>query len=132
VGGIGGQIDKEGTVAVPLDELERLVEPDVGGVAFHRLGNAVAEVSVVVEIVAEGVAHMSEDTTAVVQGLLEALVVRPQRVVVAQVPLAEHPRAVPRLREHFGDGALARRHERATHDRMPDPGACGVAPRQEG
>ena len=90
----------------------RGIEPQVRAVPGEALGPAVVEVAAVEQRVVElrrGVAHPEAE---VVRRLLKPLVVRPVRVVVAQVPLAEQPRLVPRGREHLGRGWNARPEER--------------------
>ncbi len=78
-------------VLVPIDELERLVKPDIGAVPGELLGCVVfIEVDIVEVVVAPESGVWVTPPPPMMHGLGEALILRTTGVVVAQMPLAEH------------------------------------------
>ena len=128
---VGGKVNEERPILVLVDELQGVVEPDVGAVAGNLLGLAVAEVDVVEVVVTPVVGPLTDAAPAVAEDVVETLVLRAVRVVIAQVPFAEHAGAVAGRLEHLGHRDFVGAHQRAAHDRVPHAGASGVAARHQ-
>ena len=93
-----GRSGRHGT----LHELDCFVEEDVGAVPLERLPFAIANVGVVEVVVAPEVGYRADVGGGEPHRFVEAAVLRPEGVVVAEVPLAEHPGSVAGLREDVG------------------------------
>ena len=126
--GVGRQVREERPVPIGFDEPHRAVEPDVGAVARVLLGLAVVPVGVVEVVVAPEVRRLADAAAAVDQDLLESAILRPEGVVVAEVPFAEDARAVAPRREDIRHRHLVAAEQRPAQDRVPDARAVAVAP----
>ena len=127
MGRVGGNIGEEGALPVLLDELQRLLEEDVGAVARVWLGLSVV-LQYGVEIGSFGrIGRLADAAALVDHRLLEALVHGPEWVVVPQVPLAEDAGPVTRRRESLGQCDLVRVHHGPSHVRVHHPGPVVVA-----
>ena len=122
---VEGEIDEEGPRAVSLDEVDGGVGEDVAAIARLLDGPAVVlQDRVEVTAPARWVGGLSNSSPLEHQGLLETLIDGPQRVVIAEVPLAEDGRAVAGRPEHLGQGHLLRVHHRPAHEGIDH--ACAV------
>ena len=91
---IGWQVQKEGTLAVSLDELRCQPEKDVRTVPAVS-GRLILRIVVIVEVVvAPVVRRLGDASTAADHGLVEAPIRGPHRVVLAEVPFSEDAGAV--------------------------------------
>src|SRR5262249_46857999 len=105
----------------------------VAAIALRRLRAAVAvEGGVEVAAGARLVGRLRQAAALERQRLVEALVGRPQGVVVAEVPLAEVAAAVAGRPQQFGERRLVGVQQRAAEEGIDDAGAVVVAPRQQG
>ena len=104
VGRVRGDVGQEGRSGLcgALHVVDRFVEEDVRAVPLERLSPAVPDVGVVEVVVAPEVGHRADVGGGEPHGLVESAVLRPEGVVVAEVPLAEHAGAVARLGEDVG------------------------------
>src|SRR4029453_4602723 len=98
-----GDVREEWTAAGALDELDRRIGEHVGRVSLGADLGAVPQEERALVRVPGRVRGLPDAAPAVDEALLEALVLRPERVVVAEVPLAEDARAVARGGEHLGE-----------------------------
>ena len=133
VRGVGGNVAVERLLAVLFDEAQALAEEHVGAVALELPRHAVHVVGVIEVVVAPGVADVADAAAVVVHGAFEAALVGPERLAVAQVPLAELAGAVAGLAQGVGQGPLVLAQQRAPADGVPHPGAVAeVAGQQAG
>ena len=123
MGGVCGDVTEEGLVFVFLDEFQRSVKPDVGAVSLVFFPFSIVKICIVEVIVAEVVGCLADAATAMDQDLLEAFVLGPEGVVVAEVPLSEDGGLVARACEDVGHGDFVFLQQRSTHDGVPDAGA---------
>ena len=121
VGGVGGDEGEERLVAAGLDEVDGLVEPDIGAVAGMADGVTVVEVGVVEIVVAPEIGGLSNAAAAVGDYGLEAAVEGAVGIVVSQMPFAEHAGAVTGGGEDIGHGHLG-----STQNRPPPAGCPGA------
>ncbi|OPZ09032.1 MAG: hypothetical protein BWZ10_02596 [candidate division BRC1 bacterium ADurb.BinA364] len=125
---VGRNIGEERPVFVSLDELQGRPEKHVGAVAPIGLPLAVVAQHVVEVIVAPVVRTLADSAAAMDQDLLEAAILRTERIIVAQVPLAEDSRAIARRGKNIGHGRFAGLQHRAPHDGVPNADARRIAP----
>ena len=124
VGRIVRKVEEKWLFCLVLHEFYRGIGKHVGAIAIgldqaipaeqHRV-----EIGAVEAVVVGYVAHLADAAGAVNEHLFKALVLRPEGVIVAQVPFAEDARAVSGLFQQLGHGALFRGHD--------GPAVVGVA-----
>ena len=117
---IGAQVGEEGSVSVFFDEGERFFEPDIGAIPLGLFRLSITEIGVVKIIISEEVRRLADPSAAMIEGLLEPLVLRSAGVIVAKMPLAVHPGGVAVRLEDFSKGPLLSLHDRSAHDGVPD------------
>ena len=98
---VGRQVNEEWLVLLDglVNELRGRIEEHIRAVAFHFCGLAVFVVGVVQVAVVPIIRQHADRATVVTQHLIESTVFRAKRIVVAQVPFAEHARRVASLFE---------------------------------
>jgi hypothetical protein len=132
VWGVVGHVGEERTVTVALDEIERAVGEDVGTVALRAdQAPVVQDERIEVARAVRRIGRLTEAAPANHHGLVEALVARIERVVVAQMPLAEDARVVPRILQPLGQRHFVLVHQRPAEERVHDARAVVVTPRQQ-
>ncbi len=107
-------------------EVDRLVEEDVRAVPLERLPPAIADVGVVEVVVAPEVGHGADVGGGEPHGFVESAILGPEGVVVAEVPLAEHPRPVAGFGEDVGHRGNLGPQERPTAADVDRAVASGV------
>ena len=86
---VSWQITEEGSVSVLLDELHRFIEPDIRAITGERLWLAVAQVGIVKIVISPIVGRLTDAPAAMDSGDIESPVLRSERIVISQLPLAE-------------------------------------------
>ena len=132
MGTVEREVSEEGPVIGRAQEIDRGRGEDVAAIALilPRLA-VVLQDGVEVAAAAGRVGRLADAPALDDQGFLETLVDRPQRGVVAQVPLAEDPGAITRGGQHLGKSHFVRVHQRPSQEGIHDPRAVVVPAGQE-
>ena len=125
---IGRDIGKEWLVAVTGDEIHRTVEEDIRAVALALELLAIAiESRVEVVIAARRIGGLPNAAAMMRQRFLEALILRTQGTMIAQMPLAEQTGTIARAAQDFGERDLIAPHHRTSEISIDDAGAIVIA-----
>ena len=102
VRGVGHQISKERPLAVRLDEFHRRVEPNVGAIPVKLLRPAVAEIRIIEIRITPIVGRLPHTTPAMNQHLAKTSILRPERIIIPQVPLPKAAGLITTFGKHLG------------------------------
>ncbi len=109
------------------DEILRLF----GAVPLELLFPAVVEVGIVEIIIAPIIRPLPDSAAAVNQNLPEPSILRPERIIITQMPLTENTSLIPPGAEHIRNSRLMRAEQRPAHNRMPYAGLRRIMPRHQ-
>ena len=128
VRGVGAEVNEERLIIVLdlLDEPLGVVEKHIGAKALHRHGFAVVKIGAVEVGVVPVVGRLPHAATAMAQHFLKTAILRAVRIIVTQMPLAEHGCVIAAIGENPADGHLVVAQHRAAHDGVPH--ACAIGP----
>ena len=129
--GVRGDIAEKRTILVGFDELHRTVKPYIGAIAGKLLRLAIVKVRIVEIIIAPIVGSLADASPAVNEHLAESSILRPERVVVPQMPLAENTGSIAAGRENITHCDFVFPQERSAHDGMPDARSIAVMSRHQ-
>ena len=121
-------ITEKWTLSVAFNKRHRLLKPDIGAVAIIRLFRAVSKVGIVKIVVTPVIRRLTDTAAAVVEGFFKPSVVRPERIIIAEVPFAEHAGFIAVAPENIRHRDFIAAEERAAADGMPHAGGVAVMP----
>ena len=101
MGSVGGKIDEEGSVVSVLDKADGSIREDVGTVSLVAAWLPIVLQHRVEVAITWRVGVEANPPAPVAKNLLEALIERPQGIVVAQMIFPEEPCAVAGFTEQF-------------------------------
>ena len=124
---IGRDVGEERLVFVALDKRCRFAKEDVGAITFVFCRHTVAPIGIVEIVVVPPVRALADSAGGVANSIIKTLVFRAQRIIVAEMPFAEHAARIAAFLQYLGDGFFVGVHHGSAHDRVPDAGVGGVA-----
>jgi hypothetical protein len=103
---VGRNVAEERSLPIAFDKAEGFGKPDIGTVALIRLITILGPGGIIEVVVAPIVRCVAHPTSTVCHYFLKAPVLRPVRIVIAQMPFAKDPCTIAGAGEEIGHATV--------------------------